>query len=342
MLALPTLEYRKADPQPIDWRLDAQNEMTRYNPCRCDSNAITCGRAPEAGRQTMHAASRTRTVCIRVLQGLVLAAWLVVPGIRADDTAGPDDSARIAKLIEQLGSDAFGEREAAVNALRKIGVAAREHLLDARHHKSAEVRSRAAALVRQQDVFPLVEAFQAFAQQPEEKLDLEEGMWLISRILNKDVQRVPLAKQLDALADAVRKKLGRDVVPKSVEPERLVNVLREVLFTDEKFGGNVDDYQNPSNSSLEKVLQTKRGLPIVVSHLVIAVGRRLDVPIVGVPTGGRYIVKYDGRKGPGAPRQDIYFDPFDNGKLLTREDRAAMFPDSIPTEWSSPNRGVWI
>ncbi len=284
----------------------------------------------------MHAASRTRTVCNRVLQGLVFAAWLGVPGLGADDTAAPDDSARIAKLIEQLDSDAFQEREAAVNALRKTGTAARDHLLDARNHKSPEVRSRAAALVRQLDVRPLVEAFQAFAQQPEEKLDLEEGMWLIARILNKDVQRVPLAKQLDALADAVRKKLGRDVVPKSVEPERLVNVLREVLFTDEKFGGNVDDYQNPVNSSLEKVLQTKRGLPIVVSHLVIAVGRRLDVPIVGVPTGGRYIVKYDSRKGPGAPRDDIYLDPFDNGKVLSREDRAAMFPGFDPDRMVEP------
>ncbi len=284
----------------------------------------------------MHAASRTRTVCSRTVPGIVLVAWLGVQGLRADDTAAPHDSARIAKLIEQLDSDAFEEREAAVNALRKIGVAAREHLLNARHHKSAEVRSRAAALVRQQDVIPLVEAFQTFAQQPEEKLDLEEGMWLISRILNKDVQRVPLAKQLDALADAVRKKLGRDVVPNSVEPERLVNVLREVLFTDEKFGGNVDDYQNPVNSSLEKVLQTKRGLPIVVSQLVIAVGRRLDVPIVGVPTGGRYIVKYDGRKGPGAPRDDIYLDPFDNGKVLSREDRAAMFPGFDPDRMVEP------
>ena len=273
---------------------------------------------------------RVCVVCCRVLPVVAVAVWLSVWEIRADDADAANDPERIEKLIEQLGADAFDSREEAVNALRTIGDPARAQLLDARNHKSAEVRSRAAALVRQLDVVPLVEAFQKFAAQPDEKLDLEEGMWLISRILNKDAQRVSMAKRLDALADSVRKKLGDGVAPNSVSPERLVAVLREVLFTDEKFGGNFDDYQNPANSSLEKVLQTKKGLPIVVSHVAVAVGRRLDVPIVGLPTNGRYIVKYDGRKAPGSPANDIYFDPFDDGKVLTREDRAALFPGTDP------------
>ncbi len=262
-----------------------------------------------------------------------LTLLLTPRGIWAEaDPASAVDSAHVAKLIEQLGSAAFEEREAALSGLRQLGHPVRAQLFDARNHKSAEVRARVAALVRQLDAdSPLNNAFQAFAKRPDEKLDIEEGMWLISRILNKDVQRVALARQLDALAEAVRKKLGVGVAPKSVDPERLVTVLREVLFEDEKFGGNFDDYYNPANSSLEKVLESKKGLPILLSHVVIAVGRRLDVPIVGVPTSGRYIVKYDGRRAPPEfPQGDIYFNPFDNGKILARQDRSELFPAFDP------------
>lgn len=265
-----------------------------------------------------------------VLGLFVVAAFIGAQQVRAD-AAGDEESARVEKLIEQLGSAFFDEREAAATELRKIGTRACEKLADARNHPSAEVRSRATALLRQLHVFPLRDAFQAFAKQADEQLDLEEGMFLISRILNNDVRREALTKQLDQLAAAVRKKLGEGVVPKSVEPERMVTVLREVLFDDEKLGGNFDDYQNPANSSLEKVLQTRKGLPILVSHVVIAVGRRLEIPIVGLPTAGRYIVKYDGsRAPPGSTQSDIFFDPFDNGRVLTREMRAELFPGTDP------------
>lgn len=247
------------------------------------------------------------------------------------------DRALITTLIDQLGSAVFDEREAAFKSLRNLGPAARSQLFDARNHKSPEVRSRVVQLMRQLDVVPLAEAIQAFASQQDDKLDLEEGMWLMSRILNPECQRVPLARQLDALAEAVRKKLGPDKIPKLTDPDEVVAALRATLFDDQKFCGNFEDYENPSNSSLEKVLETKKGLPILLSHIVVAVGRRLEIPIVGLPTPRRYIVKYDGQRAPdGFPRQDIYFDPFDNGRLLDRDSRLKTFPDLNPDQMVPP------
>lgn len=272
--------------------------------------------------------SRISRTVVRLL--ISLACFQVVTLICADADEVPE-SATITRLIEQLGSAFFEERESAAKELRRIGKPAIAMLEAAQNHKSAEVRSRAAAILRQQ-ILPFRDLIQAFVKQPDDKLDLEEGMWLIARILNDSVQRETLSRQLDQLADAVRKKLGI-VAPKTVDPEKMVAVLREVIFEDEKFGGNFDDYQNPANSSLEKVLQTRKGLPILVSHVLIAVGRRLEVPIVGVPTSGRYIAKYDGKKAPpGASQADIYLDPFNNGKVLTKADLADLFgdPDQLP------------
>lgn len=273
-------------------------------------------------------------VCWAVF-GLALLTSEGMKTVVAAEGIAEVDSETIAKLIDQLGSAFFEEREAAARELRILGNQVVPQLQQARDHKSAEVRSRVAALLRQQSM-PLREAIQAFAKKRDEDLDLEEGMWLIARIVNPDVQRVTITRQLNDLAAAVRKKTG-EAEPKSVAPDRMVAILQEVLFEQEKFGGNFDDYQNPDNSSIEKVLQTKRGLPILVSHVVIAVGRRLDLPIVGVPTAGRYIVKYDGqRAAPGLPTEDIFLDPFNNGKVLTRADRAELFPEHDPDRLVAP------
>ena len=216
------------------------------------------------------------------------------------------DSVKIASLIQQLGSPIFEDREAARIALRSIGDAAGEQLLEARNHSSAEIRARSSALLRQIHDVPLREAFRKFAAQPDAKLDLEEGMWLISKILNKDVHRVTLARQLDEIAAAVRTKLGEGIEPKAADPEKVMAALCEVLFTDQEFLGTLESL--PAHSSLDLALKNKRGMPILISHIAVAIGRRLEVPLVGIPSQA-YTFKYDGQRAPeGFAKKDIYVD----------------------------------
>ncbi len=69
-----------------------------------------------------------------------------VAGFPADSDAVP--KARIDRLIEQLGSKKFNEREAAARALEKMGEKALPALRKAAmEHADSEVRRRAASLV---------------------------------------------------------------------------------------------------------------------------------------------------------------------------------------------------
>lgn len=278
---------------------------------------------------------RTALSCRVVLIGsLLVAACLMADEPAATEKPSPE---QIARLVEQLGAPQFSEREAATKQLLKLGAAAREELVRAKGSESAEVRARAAAILKLIDKPPSVEEFKTLAAQPDDKLDLERGMWLIARIVDPGVKREELSKPLDALAAKVRERLGKDVVPKTADPKLVVAAVRGVLFDDDKFTGNVDDYNNPDNSSLARVLATRKGLPITLSHVVVAVGERLEVPLVGVPTPGRYIVKYEGRRAPaGFPREDIFLNPFDDGKVLSREDRGQMFPGLDPDDFPEP------
>lgn len=273
---------------------------------------------------------RTALICRVVLLGSLLVATCLM----AEEPSGSETSPsreEIVLLIERLGAPEFGEREAAMKHLINLGAAAREELARAKSNESAEVRSRAAAILKLIDKPPSIEELKALATQPDEKLDLEQGMWLISRIVDSGAKREELTKPLDALAAKVRERIGKDVTPKTADPKLVIAALRSVLFDDEKFAGNVDDYSNPDNSSLARVLATRKGLPIALSHVVVAVGERLEIPLVGVPTPGRYIVKYEGRRAPtGFPRDDIFLNPFEGGAILSRVDREQMFPGLDP------------
>jgi hypothetical protein len=71
-----------------------------------------------------------------------LTLWPLQPVV-ADDTAG-----KTARLVKQLGSDDYAEREAASSALDKLGEAALPLLRAATRNEDAEVRRRASELVR--------------------------------------------------------------------------------------------------------------------------------------------------------------------------------------------------
>lgn len=242
------------------------------------------------------------------------------------DTAAPKVSVpEIRALIADLDSPRFSRRDQAMRKLQDLGEAAYDELLAATSHPSREVRTRAASILKGVQYRTLLRAFEELGRQPDVRIDVEYGMWLIARILNPRVPRATLQKPLNELARKVRTRLGTDVDASKLPPAQVIETLRLVLYEEQRFAGNERDYTNPENSSLEFVLANRRGLPIVLSHVMIAVAQRLDWPVVGVPLPGRYIVRYDGARAPaGNPKEDLYFDAF-AGRVMSLEDLTRQF-----------------
>ena len=93
--------------------------------------------------------------------------------------------------------------------------------------------------------------------------------------------------------------------------------VRAHLFEREGFRGNVSRYEDPDNSFLDRVLDRRVGIPITLSVVMIEVGRRVDVPIVGIGMPAHFIVR--------AADRDLYCDPFGGGRLLDADGCAALF-----------------
>ncbi len=122
----------------------------------------------------------------------------------------------------------------------------------------------------------------------------------------------PYLDQINALARRVSERIsvGRD-------PIATVAALNGVLFEEEDFKGNAEEYYDPRNSFLNEVLDRRMGIPITLSLLYLEVARRADIPMVGIGLPGHFIV------GLISPGRTIYVDPFHQGQLMTVKECAA-------------------
>jgi len=130
---------------------------------------------------------------------------------------------------------------------------------------------------------------------------------------------------LDRYAQMVRARV------RGSQPQALLAHLHDVLFEEEGFAGNTEDYYNPSNSYLPAVLSTKRGLPITLSLVYKCVADRLGLRTWGVGLPGHFLI---GLGGEGDT--PMLIDPFAGGRLLTIDDARDRMRELLgeEAEWS--------
>ncbi len=242
------------------------------------------------------------------------------PGI--DKTAGDELQAAIVRLIGELDDDAYQTRRRAELELIRIGPACLASVTRATKSPSAEVRSRARRILVLVRHNLLCDGFLALASEEDDaQIDLEQGMLLITQFVDPEAQPDELQRELDRLADGVRKALGPHVDPAQCKPEQAMHALLATLFGPQGLRGNAANYYDPRNNSLKYVLEHQGGMPIMLSQVAIAVGERLKLPLVGLPMPYRYMFKYDGSRAPeGFSKSDIIVDAFDGGKIVTVDD----------------------
>lgn len=265
---------------------------------------------------------------------------LVAPCPSVAET-GRELEAKIQQWVLDLDAETYSIRTAAHQQLRHVGRAALPQLTAASKSESLEQRYRAHQIVVEFRRRELVGGFTTLDRQPDAEMDFDYGMWLIARILNHEADRDDIDRQLREMTDAVCRRLGKDVDPGRAPPREIVDTLIHVLKVDYKLRGNAEDYDNAANSSIELVLESGKGLPILLSHIAISVAQRMNVSLVGVPLAGRYMFKYDGASAPdGQPKDDIIIDPFGDWKILTPQQVKEIVPsfDATADLVASPRR----
>jgi len=138
---------------------------------------------------------------------------------------------------------------------------------------------------------------------PDDQVDLAEAALLIAREEYPGLDVDGYLRRMEDLAATVAERGAKG-------PAARVQALNAVLFDEEGFRGNTDDYYDPRNSFLNEVLDRKTGIPITLCTVYIEVGRRAGIAVEGVGLPGHFVARAEG----------LLVDPFHGGQLLSEDD----------------------
>ncbi len=158
--------------------------------------------------------------------------------------------------------------------------------------------------------------FVEIARRPDEQLDLVEGSLVIALEDDPSIDIDRYLERVGGWSGAVRERLegSRDV-------DRIVDAINRLLFDEEGFHGEDEDYYDPRSALLSATLDKHAGLPISLSVLYIEISRRMGAEVAGVSLPGRFLVKFSGAFGI------VVVDPFDGGRVLTTPELQKLLDD---------------
>jgi regulator of sirC expression with transglutaminase-like and TPR domain len=140
-------------------------------------------------------------------------------------------------------------------------------------------------------------------------LELDRAALLIAAEEYPNLEMGQYLDHLDGLAEAAK---ARDDA--RADPLVRMTRLNHLLFEEQGFHGNAENYYDARNSFLNDVLDRRAGIPITLSVVYLEVARRIGLKLYGVGMPGHFLVKYKDDE------REIFVDPFHGGRLLT-EDR---------------------
>jgi regulator of sirC expression with transglutaminase-like and TPR domain len=148
------------------------------------------------------------------------------------------------------------------------------------------------------------------------------------RMLVSDSEKIPLFEAAASLAQDEYPRLDLENVLSTLEQlggrlsDRCRHVGTELKRLQETsrffhkelgFSGNVNNYYDPDNSFLHKVLESRRGIPITLAIIYIELARTAGLDAQGVSFPGHFLIKINLHEGP------VILDPF-TGQSLSKED----------------------
>lgn len=151
--------------------------------------------------------------------------------------------------------------------------------------------------------------------------DLEKFCWDLAKVENPEADLNQGKIYLDELGHLVEKNLPH----RSISPTDSISALRQILARREGFRGNLDNYFDPANSYLHKVLQSKMGIPLTLALVYLFAGQRAGLDVYGINTPGHYLAGIGG----------VIFDPFHAAGVMSADDLAAKF-GTDRMAWANP------
>lgn len=117
--------------------------------------------------------------------------------------------------------------------------------------------------------------------------DLLQGLIIINKYQYPDLDEQKIINQIEAIKRDIWMQLVYDM--SAVEKVKLIN---HFLYNVHGFSGNTTNHQDPQNSYIGQVLDTKKGNQISLASIYSIIAQKLDIPIYGVNLPQHFILAY--------------------------------------------------
>ncbi len=143
--------------------------------------------------------------------------------------------------------------------------------------------------------------------------DLLTALIWVARIRYPDLDESDLRNRMESL----RIEIWMEMNPHLTALEK-VRVINHVLFKIDGFRGNTAHYNDPQNSCLNKVLESRKGNPIVLCCMYLWLATRLELPVVGVNLPQHFILAYldEASLAEGSTKALFYINAFNKGMVF--------------------------
>ncbi len=227
-------------------------------------------------------------------------------------TVDPQVASRIVAIVDEIKSTGPPEKPL-VNALLPEGPTSLRVLREQAkklEQQAVQLRKLAGEVHLQSTVAEVAKVLMG----EEKTIDLLQAALLVAKLDNDELDPALYQAEVERMARDIKDACAAD----ATEQDKLA-ALNKSLFEDLGYHGSRTDYYNKSNSYLNEVIDDREGLPISLSVLYIELARRVGLNVVGVGLPGHFIVRHEPEQG-----ETQLVDPYDRGKLLSREDAAQI------------------
>ena len=225
------------------------------------------------------------------------------------NAAPPATDQQRSALIKLLGDEDPTVYQAVRNKIISMGSDTQLWLKPCQVSSDATLRRHALEIVRHFDRELSDTRFMAYCLQDETLIDLEKGALLMAQTAYPEINPAAYSAILDQLAGELREWLAA-----SDPQERMLVRVNQFLFEEKGFTGNMENYYDPENTFINRVLDRRTGNPVGLCMIYVLLMQRLGFSVCGVGLPGHSVCRFlDGT-------EEVYVDAFNLGKLLTRHD----------------------
>ena len=147
--------------------------------------------------------------------------------------------------------------------------------------------------------------------------DLLQGILIINRYQYPDLDEQKVINQIEAIK--------RDIwiqMMNEASPAEQIKLINHVFYNIYGFSGNTTNHQDPQNSYISQVFETKKGNQISLAIIYSIIAQKLDIPVYGVNLPQHFILAYldDSLQSEFEGGILFYINAFNKGFIFGRRD----------------------